>query len=71
MSSMEFFIGTFKRSDINVDPEDTDDFYDLEQQHGGYYVKVDGVLYQFESILDVDRMGSNQLFPNPLLTITW
>lgn len=58
MSEMQFFHGYFEKSNADVDIEDTDDFYDLEEKHGCYYVKVDGDLYKFwPSDIDVDAYG--------------
>lgn len=58
MSEMEFFHGYFEESHLQITPEDTDDFYDLEEEHGKHFVNVDGQLYAFwESGLDVDPYG--------------
>jgi len=58
MSEMQFFHGYFDVSDIDVTPEDDDDFYDLEEKLGCYFVKVDGVLYKFwPSDVDVNAYG--------------
>lgn len=58
MSDMEFFHGYFEKSDLPIEPEDDDDFYDLEEAHGCHYVKVNGDLYKFwSSGVDVDAYG--------------
>lgn len=49
MSEMQFFHGYFEESDLLVEPEDTDDFYELEEQHNAHFVKVKGKLYKFWS----------------------
>ena len=49
MSDMEFFHGYFEESDLPVEPDDTDDFYELEEQHNANFVKVKGKLYKFWS----------------------
>lgn len=64
MSEMEFFHGYFKKSDRELEPEDTDDFYDLEEDYGCHFVKVDGQIYEFwGSDLDVDAYGFNVVLP--------
>lgn len=57
MSEMEMFYGVFEKSDVIIEPEDTDDFYDLEQEHGCYYVKVCGQLYYFIEVEQIDYYG--------------
>lgn len=58
MSDMEVFYGAFTKSDLAIEPEDTDDFYDLEKEHGCYYVKVNGQLYSFYKLKpDLDAYG--------------
>lgn len=58
MSEMQFFHGYFEKSDLDITPEDTDDFYDLEEEFGEYFVKVDGQLYKFwASDVEVDAYG--------------
>ena len=57
VSSMEIFYGSYEKSDLNIEPEDTDEFYDLEEEHGCHYVKVDGQLYSFRKIEDIDPFG--------------
>lgn len=65
MSDMEFFHGYFEASDLPIEPEDTDDFYDLEQEHGCHFVRVQGQLYRFwSSDLDVDPHGFNVVAPS-------
>lgn len=58
MSEMQFFHGYFEKSNEDVNVEDTDDFYDLEEKNNCYYVKVDGNLYKFwSSDIDVNEYG--------------
>lgn len=57
MSEMEVFYGWFAKSDLPIEPEDTDDFYELEEEHKCHFVKVDGHLYAFASIKEVDAYG--------------
>ena len=75
MSEMEFFHGYFEKSDLPIEPEDTDDFYDLEEEHGCYFVKVEGDLYKFwGSDLDVDPYGFSVVVPpswKPQLMLYW
>lgn len=64
MSEMEFFHGYFEPSDLPIEPADTDDFYDLEQEHAAHFVKVDGTLFKFwGSGLDVDAYGFSAVIP--------
>jgi len=75
MSSMEFFHGYFEKSDLPIEPEDTDDFYDLEQKNGCYFVKVNDALYKFwGSDIDVDPYGFCAVAPpsdKPQLLLYW
>jgi len=57
MSGMELFYGVFKKSDLDIDPKDDDDFYDLEEEHGCHYVKVKGQLYSFYALEEVEPHG--------------
>lgn len=58
MSEMEIFHGYFEKSDLDITPSDTDNFYDMEDAHGAMFVSVDGELYKFwGSGLDVDPYG--------------
>ncbi len=64
MSEMEFFHGYFRESDKQIEPEDTDDFYDLQEEYGVYFVKVNGKLYEFwSSGVDTDLYGFNVVVP--------
>ena len=47
MSEMEFFHGYFEKSNLPINPEDTDDFYELKEEHQCHFVEVDGDLYSF------------------------
>jgi hypothetical protein len=57
MSKMEMFYGVFEKSDLPIEPEDTDDFYDYEQKHGKHFVKVKDQLYAFWSLRELDDYG--------------
>ena len=61
MSSMQLFYGVFEKSDLPIEPEDTDDFYDLEEEHKKHFVKVDGQLYAFWSLADIDPHGFHHI----------
>lgn len=64
MSKQEFFHGFFKKSKRKLTPEDTDDFYDLEEKYKRHFVKVEGQLYEFwGSDLDIDAYGFNVVVP--------
>lgn len=55
MSEYVFFHGYFEESDLPIEPDDTDDFSDLEKEHHAHFVQVDGKLYKFwSSGIDVD-----------------
>lgn len=76
MSSMEIFIGRFEQADDQtIVPEDTDDFYDLENEHGCYYVMVEGTLYKFWEIgPELDTFGFTETIPaqdGPILLLYW
>ena len=64
MSSMEFFHGFFEESDLDIEPEDTDEFYEFEQENGAHFIKVNGQLYKiWRSDLDVDHGFAEVLEP--------
>lgn len=76
MSSMEFFVGTFEKApDQSIFPVDEDDFYDLEQEHGCYYIRVDDVLYKVTPESEhLDEFGFQTVIepkPGPLLLCYW
>lgn len=75
MSEMDFFHGYFEKSDLSVETEDTDEFYDLEETHGCHYVKVKGDLYKFwSSGLEVDAYGFSEVVgptDKPQLLLYW
>lgn len=74
MSDMEFSCGTFKKSDLDITPKDDDDFYDLEEEHGCYYVKVDGQLYSFTPFTQYDSYGFGFTIPpqeDPIYAALW
>jgi hypothetical protein len=55
MSEMQLFYGTFKKFEGNI-PED-EDLYDYEERTNTQLVDVDGTLYEFESLKDLDPYG--------------
>lgn len=57
MSEMKMYIGTFEKSDLPIEPEDNDDFYNLEKKHKCNFVKVSGQLYKVTSTHEVDSYG--------------
>lgn len=63
MSHMETFYGAFKRSDLKVEPEDTDEYYDWEATQGKQYVKVKGIVFEFWKIKDLDYNGFMLVIP--------
>jgi hypothetical protein len=63
MSDMEMYYGTFKKSDYDYEPGDTDDFYDLEKEHGCIFVKVKGQLYEVTKVGEVDPYGFSLVIP--------
>ncbi|ANJ20705.1 hypothetical protein HYO98_gp48 [Dinoroseobacter phage DS-1410Ws-06] len=77
MSNMEFFIGRFEeidRDEINIEPEDTDDFYEEEERLGYHIVKVEGKLFKFWGIAELDEFGFNTTIPQqdgPLVVCYW
>ena len=65
MSTMEIFHGYFRESNLKVVPEDTDDFYELEEKLGVTLIKVQGVLYEiWKSNLDIDEYGYSVVLPD-------
>lgn len=63
MSDMEIFYGKFKKSDKDIVPSDTDEFYDMEQDTGIYYVMVEEQLYAFWELRKLDVCGFTIVFP--------
>ena len=61
MSNMQIYYGVFEKSDLPLEPEDTDDFYDLEEEHKKHFVKVRGQLYAFWPLEDVSEYGFSLL----------
>lgn len=59
MSEMEMFIGTAKRYvGPNIEVEDTDDFYELEEELGhSAIVKVNDELWCIDQLKEVDAYG--------------
>jgi hypothetical protein len=55
---MEFFHGFFEESDLDIEPDDTDEFAEFEEQQRAYFIKANGQLYRiWSSDLDVDYYG--------------
>lgn len=63
MSEMEMVYGEFEKSNLPIEPEDTDDFYDLEEKHNCHFVKVKGQLYSFFVIEELDPYGCSFVVP--------
>lgn len=57
MSNMEVFYGYYVKSDLNIEPEDTDEFYDLEKKLGFQFVKVKNQLYAFKELEKIEVYG--------------
>lgn len=65
MSEMEVAYGWFRPSNEKIEPEDTDDFYDLEEKNKLHYVKVKDKLYEFACYPgELDAYGFSLLIPN-------
>lgn len=74
MSEMEFFCGTFEESDLNITPEDTDEFYNLEEEHGCFYVEVEGKLYKVTQTQRLCNYGFVTTIPpsdTPIILAYW
>lgn len=75
MSDMEFFIGTFEKApDQSIVPVDEDEFYELEEADGCYYVRVGETLYKAWSIVDVESHGFETALPaitTPIILCYW
>lgn len=78
MSEMEVFVGRFKEAeDQTIFPKDTDDFYDLEIEHGQHYVKVAGTVYAFWMIPEmrlIDPYEFSKVIPpqdGPIVICYW
>jgi len=55
LSRMEFFHGFFEESYLDIEPEDTDEFAEFEQDNNAHFIKVNGQLYKiWRSDLDVE-----------------
>lgn len=63
MSGMEMVYGEFEKSNLSIDPEDTDDFYELEKEHNCHFVKVKGQLYSFFVIYQLVAYGCSFVIP--------
>ena len=57
MSRMESFYGAFQKSQVQVVPEDSDEYYDWEKTQGKQFVKVRGEIYEFWEVEDIDQNG--------------
>ena len=57
MSRMEIYYGVFEKSDLDLTPEDTDEFFAIEEKLGKTFIAVDGQLYAFWKLQDVDEDG--------------
>lgn len=64
MSEMEIFHGYFVPCDLDIEPSDTDEFYDFEQEQNAYFVKVRDVVYKFwRSELKLEPYGFTVVVP--------
>lgn len=75
MSEMETFIGRFEEAeDQSIVPVDEDEFYEMEEAHGCHYVRVNGKIFKFWSIVDVDSYGFSATLPiqdGPIVICHW
>ena len=61
MSEMEIFYGTYKKSDVVA--SDEKDLFDQGEELGLNLVNVDGQIYEFESLEDLDAYGFSLNIP--------
>jgi len=76
MSEMEICVCRFEEAeDQTIFPEDTDDFYNMEEEHHCHYVRVNGKVFKFWHILDVeDYYGFQTTLPaqdGPVIIAAW
>lgn len=77
MSSMEVFVGTYRKvDDIDLSgiDEDSDELYDLENEIGECLIFVDDDLYAVESIADLSEYGFEHVIEpqdKPVLFLYW
>lgn len=77
MSSMEVFVGTYRKvDDIDLSgiDENSDELYDLEDELGYYLIFIDGDLYAVESIADLSEYGFEHVIEpqeEPVLLLYW
>lgn len=75
MSEMEMCVCRFEEADDQtIFPTNDDDFYDMEEEHGCYYVRVNGKVFKFWSILEVDYYGFQTTLPaqdGPVILAAW
>ena len=74
MSRMEVFAGTIEVcTDQNIVVRDDDDFYDMEEAHGCYYVKVDDVVWRVDPGPELDEYGFNVVLESskPMVLCYW
>lgn len=57
MSDMEIYYGKFKKSDLPIEPDDTDEHYDREEKDKCLYIKIKDQLYIVTKIDDIDPFG--------------
>ena len=65
MSEMEFFYGEVVKADQDIVPEDTDEFYDFEEEQGCIFVNVKGTVYAVKKIEDLDSYGFSTVINPP------
>ena len=57
MSDMEIFYGVYEKSDIKATDDGDNYFETLAEEHGCHFVDVDGQLYSFYALEEVEPYG--------------
>lgn len=63
MSENEIFYGFYEKSNLDLEPEDTDEFFETEEKLGKQFVKVEGQLYSFEPLGELNQYGFSVVIP--------
>jgi len=75
MSEMEMCVCRFEEADDQtIFPTDDDDFYEMEKEQGCSYVRVNGKVFKFWSVLDVDYYSFQTTLPaqdGPIILAAW